>query len=188
MSLSQGELQEASDEELLAQFQAHGDQRTLAALYDRYLSLLYGICLKYFPDTSTARDACSDLYEVLLKKVPGQEIQAWKPWLYVVAKNHCLMALRKQGRTLTTDLNEQVMQLSDSWHLEDMDEDRLRALRKCIEQLPPQQRACITSFYLDALSYADIATAMQDELGKVRSHIQNGRRNLKLCMQSHQDE
>lgn len=175
---------QASDEELLQQHRSGKDLEALGLLYERYVELVYGVCLKYLKDESEAEDAVMAIFEELVEKSQKSEVREFRPWLYVLAKNHCLMALRKAGRNFTVTADPALMQSDAFWHpdREGMDEELSAQLAKCMEQLPPQQKRCIDLFYLQGKSYKDIAGTQGEDVGMVRSHIQNGRRNLKKCM------
>jgi RNA polymerase sigma-70 factor (ECF subfamily) len=77
------------------------------------------------------------------------------------------------------------MQTAEELHLNDKveQEEQFDRLETCIEKLPDDQRTAIRLFYLENKSYKEIETATGMEWNKVRSYIQNGRRNLKICLQ-----
>jgi RNA polymerase sigma-70 factor (ECF subfamily) len=176
----------SSDEALLAHFQQSGDLQVLGTLYSRYTELIYGVCLKYFKEEEAAADGVMDIFEELVQKAKKHEIDKFRPWLYVLAKNHCLMRLRKAGQNLTVSFDPGLMYSLDLLHPEQEEQAEreivLKKLETCIEKLPDQQKDCVRLFYLEDRSYKDIAEGMRLDLNLVRSHIQNGRRNLKNCM------
>ena len=65
-------------------------------LYSRYLPLVYGVCLKYLRNPDDAGDAVMDIFEELTVKVGRYEVERFRPWLYTLAKNHCLPAAAPQ--------------------------------------------------------------------------------------------
>ena len=172
------------DEELVAAFKAQGDQTLLAHLYQRYMELLYGVCLKYLKDEEEARDAVLSIYEELIVKVKKYEIQHFKSWVYQLAKNYCLMKLRanKKFSKSATDVN--LMQNEEEPHLNGVleKEEHFKQLYFCLQQLVPEQKQVVELFYLQGKCYNEIAENTGIEWNKVRSFIQNGRRNLKICM------
>ncbi len=85
-----------SDEALLTQFRQKQDMNLLGILYERYMTLLYGLCLKYFKDREQAKDMVMQIFEKLAQKASQTEVSNFKSWLYVLARNECLMALRKK--------------------------------------------------------------------------------------------
>ncbi len=174
-----------TDEELLIQFKKDFDQQILAQLYLRYTDLIYGVCVKYLKNAETAKDAMMNIYQELLAKLQTHEVENFKNWLYVVAKNHCLMQLRKEKKMVTVEFTSTVMQSEDFTHLDSVleKENDLKKLEFCIEHLPGEQKQSIQLFYLDNKCYNEIAEVTGYEWSKVRSLIQNGRRNLKLCME-----
>jgi RNA polymerase sigma factor (sigma-70 family) len=173
------------DQTLIAAYKQSSDLKILAQLYQPYLDLLYGVCLKYLGEPETAKDAVMDLFEELAQKLLKHEVAHFKGWLYTLAKNHCLMKLRSSGRTRVQSVDPESMQTAEELHLTDKVEQEVQfdRLETCIEKLPDDQRTAIRLFYLDNKSYKEIETATGMEWNKVRSHIQNGRRNLKICLQ-----
>ncbi len=174
-----------TDEELLRQFQQDGDQNALAAWYLRYTDLLYGVCLKYLSDAEAAKDATMNLYTELLHKLPHQQISNFKGWLYVVAKNYCLMQLRSSRKHQTVELQLNDVQSEEFVHLDSVleKEAELKKLEKCIEGLGEEQQKAVRLFYLQNKCYNEISGETGWDWNKVRSLIQNGRRNLKTCME-----
>jgi len=174
-----------SDEELLLEFKKDFDQQTLAQLYLRYTDLVYGVCMKYLKDAEEAKDAVMNIYQELLVKLQAHEVENFKSWLYVVAKNYCLMQLRKEKKMITVEFTSAVMQSEDFTHLDSVleKENELKKLEYCIENLPAEQKQSIRLFYLENKCYNQISEQTGNEWNKVRSLIQNGRRNLKICME-----
>lgn len=174
-----------SDEELLRHYVKSGDTEYFGELYNRYIPLLYGLCLKYLNDEDRAQEAVMQLFEDLIPKLSQYEIKAFKPWLYRVAKNHCLQLLRKENKEIPLDYTINVMESDEFLHLlseEESSEEQLKALHHCMEKLPEEQRMSITRFFLEEMSYADIAEQTGFSLNNVKSYIQNGKRNLKNCI------
>lgn len=174
-----------SDEELLTRYAKSGDTEYFGELYNRYIPLLYGLCLKYLQDEDRAQEAVMQLFEDLLPKVTNYEIKLFKPWLYRVAKNHCLQLLRKDNKEIPLDYTINIMESDEFLHLlseEESQEEQLKALHHCLERLPEEQRTSITRFFLGEMSYADIAEVTGFSLNNVKSYIQNGKRNLKICI------
>lgn len=174
-----------TDEELLLAFKETGEQQTLATLYLRYTDLVYGTCLKYLKDAEAAKDAVMNIYQELLSKLQNHEVEQFRGWLYVVAKNHCLMQLRKGKQMRVVEFQPEVMQSEDFAHLDNVleKEQDFKRLESCMEGLPEQQRSAVDLFYLQNKCYNEITEITGMEWNKVRSLIQNGRRNLKICME-----
>ena len=174
-----------TDEVLLIRFQQSGAQETLARLYLRYTDLVYGVCLKYLSDAEAAKDAVMTIYEELLQKLPHQQIKNFSSWLYVVAKNYCLMQLRSRNKMKIVEWQPDAMQSEEFAHLDAVleKEAEFKKLQQCMEILGDEQRTAIQLFYLDNKCYNEIRNETDWDWKKVRSLIQNGRRNLKNCME-----
>lgn len=178
------------DEELVAAYKADGDQKLLSDLYQRYMELVYGVCLKYFKDEENARDAVLSIYEELISKVKRYEIQHFKSWLYQLAKNYCLMKLRSDKRFTKSNTDVTLMQNEEEVHLNGVleKEEHFKHMYFCLQQLVPEQKQVVELFYLNGKCYNEIAEKTGIEWNKVRSFIQNGRRNLKNCMDKQMSE
>ncbi len=172
-----------SDRELVQQYKQTESMETLGDLYGRYMDLLYGVCLKYFKEPDEAQDAVINIFEELVVKVKKYDIENFKGWLYQLAKNYCLMKLRSR-KSQPVNVDSELMHLQENMHLDDVmeKESDLIVMENCIEQLPEEQKKSIQLFYLQEKCYKEIAETTTLDINKVRSFIQNGRRNLKICM------
>ena len=176
-----------TDQELIAAYKKSSDMNFLGALYLRYMELVFGVCLKYFKDAEKAKDAVMDIYLELCSKLLHHEVDNFKPWLHVVARNHCLMQLRSPKNLKLNEFNADFMQLQQTSHLENEafeNEAYFIQLEQCLEILPEDQRQSIRLFYLQKKCYNEIAVITGYEWNKVRSYIQNGKRNLKQCLEA----
>jgi RNA polymerase sigma-70 factor (ECF subfamily) len=184
-----GKHPERSDEELLSQFLKSGQIKVLGELYSRYMHLVYGVALKYLGHREDAKDAVMQIFEKLMAELPGQEIRNFKGWLYVISKNHCLMLIRARksagSRLEKYKIEQEFMESDQELHPIDREEPSLEdALKKCIEQLKIEQKQCIELFYYQKHCYQEIAKQLNLNEKKVKSYLQNGKRNLKICLEN----
>lgn len=174
-----------SDEALLERFLSGGNVQHLGLLYQRYMPMVYGVCLKILKDPGLSEDAVMAIYETLNRKVREHKIESFRGWLFVMARNYCLMEWRKSNRRPTDLYAPENMVHHDA--IEPVFEiempNNTKALEKCMGELPDTQRRSVELFYYDDKSYKEISNLVAEEIGKVRSYIQNGRRNLKLCLE-----
>lgn len=171
--------------ELLADYYQSGDLELLGNLYQPYMHLIYGLSLKYLKDSAKSEDAVMQIFELLIKKLRVHKVDNFKSWLYSVARNHCLMQLRASGKDVVI-IDDDFMESLDIKHQDndsDLQEEKLQLLEKCIGELNIEQQQCIRLFYLDEKCYKDIVEITGFEMKKVKSYIQNGRRNLKICIE-----
>ena len=174
-----------SDDDLVALYKKGGELSHLGVLYERYTELIYGTCLKILKDELAAQDAYMTAFEHLQVKAKTQEIKDVRPWLYVLVKNHCFQILRKQKKHLTINYDQEFMQSEPFEHpySEDLSLEREKALKACLEKLLGQQKECVQLFYYKGKTYKEIATMKSEKVGRIRSYIQNGRRNLGKCIE-----
>lgn len=176
---------DATDEELVHTYKTGGDLAVLGRLYSKYMDLVFGVCMKYLEDTELAKDATMQIFEELIDKLIKHEVQVFRSWLYTVARNHCLMKLRAGKNRRVVPFDTELMQSGDSSHPEEgmAKEEALVHLESCIETLKDEQQRVVKLFYLEEKSYNEIVTRTGLEWNLVRSLVQNGRRNLKICME-----
>jgi RNA polymerase sigma factor (sigma-70 family) len=172
------------DKQLVEQYKSSGDLNVLGELYQRYMELVYGVCLKYIKEPEDAKDCVLNIFEELVTRLKKHDVDNFKGWLYQLAKNHCLMKLRKQKNT-TVNIDMSFMQSEENVHLDGEleKEENFKQMQYCLEQLNHEQKQVIELFYLNNKCYKEIAELTTIEINKVRSFIQNGRRNLKICME-----
>ena len=174
-----------SDTELVLAYRQYGDLKVLGDLYQRYMELVYGVCLKYLKEPELAQDAVMQIFEELVSKLKKHEVYNFRGWLHQVSENYCLMQLRTPKNLKTVELPSLLMQNEEDVHLNGVmeKEESFQKLEKCIASLPDEQKTVIKLFYLDGKCYNEIVEITGLEWNHVRSSIQNGRRNLKLCME-----
>jgi len=181
---------EESDEELLRRFREGGDIGVLGQLYERYMHLVYGVCLKYLEEREQAKDEVMNIFEKMVTAVPGQEILNFKTWLYVVTKNHCLMLLRSRKSEavhMESMLSDPTFFMEKEAVMHPIENDEgvdMKRLEECMAKLKDEQKRCIELFYYEGCGYREIAERLGIEEGKVKSFIQNGKRNLRICLEA----
>ncbi|MEA4980489.1 MAG: sigma-70 family RNA polymerase sigma factor [Petrimonas sp.] len=173
-----------SIEELFERYKNGYQTMYFHELFRRYIPMLYGLCLKYLGNETDAQDAVMDLFEDLNQKITKYDITNFHSWLYTVAKNHCLLKIRKGKQLFFADINEEIMENGDFFTPlnEEKTNEEKEALEYCMTELGIEQRTSIEYFYYEDKSYADIVFITGYTLDKVKSYIQNGKRNLKNCI------
>ena len=179
------EQENLTDEELLKRYCDSGELVYFVEAYKRYMPLVYGVALKYLKRPEDAQDAVMQLFEELVVKIKEVEIQSFKAWLYTCIRNNCLMEIRKRSKNLSVSLDDSFMEFCDDFHLTVVSESENRedSLRDCVESLPEKQRISVKYFFFDELSYKEVEERTGFSLKMVKSFIQNGKRNLKLCLE-----
>ncbi len=185
MVFFRGSDNEISDEELIRLYQADQQLDRVSTLFLRYVSLVYGVCLKYLKDREEAQDAVMQIHEKLIGDLQKHDIQNFRAWLYVSARNHCFMMLRSQKHLTKEELSPLLMENGVAAHPEEevmLAQDTER-LEKCLQTLAEAQQRCITLFYFEEKCYKEITALTGFDHNQVKSYIQNGKRNLKICME-----
>lgn len=175
-----------SDQELLEQFHASHDNEWLGILLQRYTLLLFGVCMKYLKNEEEARDSVQQIFLKVMQELGKYRVEYFKSWIYMVAKNHCLMKIRDRQGKITAELSEKIeatrQEETDLQSL--LDNDRaLDLMATSLEELNPEQKQCVTLFYLQKMSYQDISARTGFSMMQVKSYIQNGKRNLRILIE-----
>ncbi|WP_346238055.1 RNA polymerase sigma factor [Niabella insulamsoli] len=183
--MSKDRYHDISDKELLQRFRQTEDSEWLGALLERYTLLLFGVCMKYLKEENDARDCVQQIFLKVIQEAGRYEINYFKSWLYMVAKNQCLTILRdRKGKTpvALTDLNAPLAD-SDNSPQPLSDEVTSELLEAALKELNSEQYNCVTLFYLKKNTYQQVSEITGYPLLKVKSHIQNGKRNLRISIQ-----
>lgn len=178
------------DAALISEYKHSGNMDALGILYNKYMHLVYGVCFNYFKNEEQSKDAVMQIFEELVQKLMIHEVQNFKSWLHVLTRNYCLMALRKSAKINTISIEETFVENTDFVHL-DIDntkETQFVVMEKCLETLSEEQRKSVDLFYLQEKCYKEVADITGYDLLKVKSYIQNGKRNLKLCIEKNSGE
>lgn len=180
---------EINESEILSEYRNTGDLELLGNLYENYMPLVYGLCLKYFKDEEKSRDAVMQIFEELIQKLRIHEVVNFKSWLYTLARNHCLMAIRSSSKHDFVAIDEYFMESELVLHLnkEEIPEDRLILMEECMKTLSEEQRISLNLFYLEQKCYKEVSDLTGFDLKKVKSFIQNGKRNLKICIEKNSE-
>ena len=176
-----------NDEAQLNNYRKSGDIAVLGGLFENYVPLIFGVCLKYLKDEDVAKDAVMGIFEELIVKVKQHDIKQFRSWVYVLSRNYCLMQLRSGKKAEVVSLDE-IMEFTPFLHPEDNNkEEALKALERCMEKLTAGQKQSVDLFYLKEKCYKEIADITGFSLNDVKSYIQNGKRNLKICLEKNSE-
>ena len=173
-----------SDVELLASYRRTGDIRLVTELYQPYMQMVFSVCYKYLKDEEESKDAVMNIFEKMVSDLKIHEVQNFKSWLHSVARNHCLMLLRSERVFVSeTEILHWNDENEEQEQQENLDLDvSLTALEKCMETLVYEQKVSVNLFFIEEKCYREISEHTGFEFNKVKSYIQNGKRNLKICM------
>lgn len=182
-TLSEKENQHITDQELLSRYYDVHDNRLLGILLQRYTMLLLGVCMKYLKNEEAAKDAVQQVFLKVIHELQRYRVQYFKSWLYMIARNHCLMQLRKRGEKYMDNINENIIAEETLLSNQLEKEQLLTLVEISLTELSSEQQTCINLFYIDKKSYQQISEKTGYSLMQVKSYIQNGKRNLKLLVE-----
>ena len=177
-----------TDSQLINIFLQDGNNEYIGELYKRYGHLVLGLCIKYLRNKDEAEDAVMTIFGQLISDLKKHKVEYFKSWLYTYSKNHCLMQLRKKQSQLKKELDvkENEIFLMDYNNIEHLNEKegQIALMQTALSELNKEQKICLELFYINNKSYTEIMTITGYNNNEVKSHIQNGKRNLKLKMEA----
>ncbi len=175
-----------TDQELLEKFSRDKDNRWLGIILERYTLLLFGVCMKYLKNEEEARDSVQQVFLKAITELHKYRVEYMKSWLYMVAKNHCLMKLREKSGQREVEIREEMLSAAPDYSGEATHQEKDRTLNlmnESLMELQYEQRTCLTLFYLDKKTYQEVAEQTGFTLMQVKSYIQNGKRNLRIQLE-----
>jgi RNA polymerase sigma-70 factor (ECF subfamily) len=174
-----------TDGELLDLYYSDKNQEWIGVLLERYTLLLLGVCMKYLKEENEAKDAVQQIFLKVLTEISKYKVDYFKSWLYIVAKNYCLMQLRNKQGKMTREINDVVVAQPEESKAELIEnEQAYDLLEASINELSTEQKQCVILFYLKKNSYQQVSERTGYSLLQVKSYIQNGKRNLKLILEN----
>jgi RNA polymerase sigma-70 factor (ECF subfamily) len=188
---AQNDLHDLPDHELILKYQESRNAEVIAILFQRYTHMVYGVCLKYLEVPDDAKDAVMEIFEGLIDDLLKHEVRNFKSWLHSVTRNHCLMKLRKEKslvkdfEKIDEDTGEDFVEIAEDSHQENVLENYIpEDLTQVLKTLKEPQRRCIELFYLEDKSYQEVCEITGYSMNEVKSHVQNGKRNLKIRLEA----
>ena len=174
-----------SDQELLEKFYADRDNQWLGILLERYTLLLLGVCMKYLKNEELARDSVQQIFLKAITELQKYRVEYFKSWIYMVAKNHCLMQLRDRPGKNTIEVKESIPAETDETDKESLllNEKTYEYMGEALKELNADQQLCVTLFYMEKKSYQQITEQTGYSMMQVKSHIQNGKRNMRILIE-----
>ncbi len=176
-----------SEADLLVSYKASGNLETLGKIYEPYMDMVFAVAYKYLRDSDESKDAVMQIFEQLIVKLRNHNVENFRSWLHTVVRNHCLMQMRANGHKKFENSDIFFMENSEKFHQEtELDfeiDEKLNGLEKCMEKLNIEQKTSVQLFYIEEKCYQEVAEITGYEMSKVKSYIQNGKRNLKMCLE-----
>jgi RNA polymerase sigma-70 factor (ECF subfamily) len=175
-----------TDQELLEEYYASRNNELLGILLQRYTLLLLGVCMKYLKNEDEAKDSVQQVFLKAITELQKYKVEYFKSWIYMVAKNHCLMILRDRHGKMPAELNDRMaVQAEEADKAAFVRQDiTMELMSDSLSELNKEQQQCVTLFYLQKKSYQEIAEQTGFSMMQVKSYIQNGKRNLKILIES----
>jgi len=172
------------DEKLIAMARA-GNPGAFEAIVDRYQGRLLGFCRQMLSSTEDAEDVLQEVFVNAYRAMLADEREInLRPWLYRIARNRCLNYLRKPKADAqeSMDMVPEVDAASTAERVHNREE--FRQILSDVNKLPETQRAALLLREMDALSYEEIAAAMDTTVPSVKSLLVRARISLAEASQA----
>lgn len=190
MALNHQKIASLPDADLIKQFQRDQQRICVSVLYRRYEHLVYGNAAQYFPDHNDRQDIVGEVFEKVMRKLPTTQVESFSSWLFVMTRNVCISRLRKRPPEQSSSDNWEEVEKKSGQFMENAavtrlmnegdPERQLTLLRQALAELNGEQRQCVQLFFLEEKSYREIAELTAFPIKKVKSMLQNGKRNLRI--------
>jgi RNA polymerase sigma factor (sigma-70 family) len=182
--INRKKLSEFDDRQLVTDYRKSHSRKVFGVLFDRYAHLVFGVCMKYLKNQEESKDATLSIFEKAMEDLKRFDVEKFSYWIHTVARNYCLMQLRSRKAMIYIDDDEGpgekiLSDVNQGQESEDT-EQMLIVLEEAIGSLNEEQRNCIDLFYLKKYCYQDVSKITGFTMNEVKSHIQNGKRNLKI--------
>jgi len=172
------------DEKLIAMARA-GNPGAFETIVDRYQGRLLGFCRQMLGSTEDAEDVLQEVFVNAYRAMLADEREInLRPWLYRIARNRCLNYLRKPKADAqeSMDMVPEVEAASTAEKVHNREE--FRQILSDVNKLPETQRAALLLREMDALSYEEIAAAMETTVPSVKSLLVRARISLAEASQA----
>ena len=159
-----------------------GDQSAMAALYDRYSSIVYAVALRVLQDTGAAEDVLQDIFMQLWRNPGAFDASRGNmpAWLAVIARHRAIDALRR--RRPENDIADVIVSVEPDFA---SDADRSRAMEKvrgALNTMPPPQKSALEMAYFEGLTHSEIAEKTGEPLGTIKTRIRTGLLSLRKVL------
>jgi RNA polymerase sigma factor (sigma-70 family) len=174
------------DEHLIAMARA-GNPGAFEAIVDRYQGRLLGFCRQMLGSTEDGEDVLQEVFVNAYRAMLADEREInLRPWLYRIARNRCLNHLRKPTADAqeSMDMVPEVEAASTAEKVHNREE--FRQLLTDVGKLPETQRSALLLREMDAMSYEEIAQAMETSVPSVKSLLVRARISLAEASQARQ--
>ncbi|MEY3344012.1 MAG: hypothetical protein RL090_1696 [Bacteroidota bacterium] len=182
--INRKKLSEFDDRQLVTDYRKSHSRKIFGVLFDRYAHLVFGVCMKYLKNQEESKDATLSIFEKAMEDLKRFDVEKFSYWIHTVARNYCLMQLRSRKAMIYIDDDEgpgeKILSDVNQGHESEETEQMLIVLEEAIGSLNEEQRNCIDLFYLKKYCYQDVSKITGFTMNEVKSHIQNGKRNLKI--------
>lgn len=179
-----------SPDTALVQRLLQNDVSAFETLHDRHSRLVYALVLRILQQAGPAEEVVQDVFLQLWRNAAQYDAARgpFVPWLVTLARNRALDTLRlksERQRRLEGQTEELHSVVSMPQYEKELDEKRRgEQVRSLMGELNPQQKRAIELAYFQGLSHSEIAAALKEPLGTVKSWIRNGLMRLKEGLQA----
>ena len=167
-----------------------GDPRAFAWIIKQYKHLAYTVAYRILRNSEEAEEATQDSFVKAYQKLAGYQGESkFSTWLFSIAYRTAISQLRKR-KPATIDLDRIGVREPGEWDADTSHRsDRKAALEKALAELPGEDAAVVTFFYLEEMSVGEIVTATGLTASNVKVKLHRSRKRLlELLQQDLKDE
>lgn len=174
------------DTELVELYKKNPDTSLIEELYNRYSKRVYWWALKFLGNRLEAEEMVHDIFAAMMSGMldlyQAREGAKFSSWLYRCVGNQCMKIVRKRNEVIFNQV--EVVDVPEALiidlEVEVIAKEWNEQLTSALNRLNQMQRVCCMRFYWDGMRYDEIAEELGITHDQVRSHLQNGLRNLRI--------
>ena len=170
------------DEEIQTRLAGKRYTEAFELVMAQYQNKVFRLAYSMLGNRELAEDAAQEIFVRVWRALPGYRgLSSLSTWIYSIARNTCLTALKSGQRTLSLD-EPKVHDAAEARQSIPLDESRGPDLAYLVSQLPEKYRQAIALFYMEEKSYEEVARLLDVPLGTVKTYLHRAKKELAAAM------
>lgn len=157
-----------------------GDREAFSELVRRHQHLVYNVAYRFMRDTSLAEDMAQEAFLKAFRLLKGFRGDcSFTTWMYRVTSSVCLTELSRRKRRGEVELHPETGEQLCVTEPKPVERDLKEQIRRCVTRLSDRYATIITLYYLNGVSYDEIAQVMEIPLGTLKTWMFRARKQLR---------
>jgi RNA polymerase sigma-70 factor (ECF subfamily) len=167
------------------EIRAHLEQERWTEAFDlvvrQYQTKVFHLAFSMLGNREQAEDAAQEVFIRVWRALPGYRgLASVSTWVYSIARNACLTALKSAGARRTVSLEDPGTRTAAEKRTDPPSRPHAPDLQRLVEELPEKQRQVVMLFYMEEKSYEEVSRLLGIPMGTVKTHLHRARKELAL--------